>query len=187
MNAEQKRQLVLFGVAVGFLGTVATVAILGEKSKTPDVAGNQVPLSAPANAYDDVPPIPTVTVSVAEEKAQKIAKLQAEGYHCVTLEKGDWLTQILREEGAPGIDSGPYVVVHNDATKQEFETYYDLPNDVFPKEGFCFKDEKGETLLPSKPESHGVVFDKAIRQENRRFVQRSMNIQASTRSKFRNF
>lgn len=132
--------------------------------------------SVPAESYDyEYPQDETTGESTSAPEENE--------WDCAPIPKGSWLTQELRVRGAPGIDPGPYKIIHSDGSVQKFETYDELPNLVYPGEEFCIKKIEPHSFNIKPAESHGVVFESSIKHQNNLLAQRSLNIHASIRAK----
>lgn len=124
-----------------------------------------------------------ISVEQLSKKELSRKQLEEEGYDCAIIPEGSHLTQELRVRGAPGIDPGPYGIVHEDGDIQRFGTYSDLPSLVFPKEYFCIKKVEPQSSSINPKEPHGVIFDGHNKQQNEEFNKKSRKIQASIRTR----
>lgn len=182
MSRIERRQVILTATGTGVTALMFFLAARSLQEETNKQTFGLSPSSIPAEAYE-YPFPPTLRASPKNLKEKRVAELEAESYSCYTIREGDWLTKILREEGAPGIDPGPYALVHNNGEVQKFPNYWGLPNLVYPGEIFCFQTHEESFIGPHN--KRGIVYqdfshNPAIRS---RLNQRSLEIQAAIRSK----
>jgi hypothetical protein len=116
------------------------------------------------------------------ELDQILEDLKKKGYMCRTIYEGDWLTQMLREGFGPGIDQGPYALVHRDGRIDRYDSYDQLPSAVFPNEQFCVEVDD-QSSIPPTIGSHGVIFQAPNLTQLAVFKQQSLQIRAALRSK----
>jgi hypothetical protein len=104
-------------------------------------------------------------------------------WDCEPIPKGSWLFQELRIRGVPGIDPGPYIVIHKDGSQQYFDNLEDLPDLVYPDESFCIPKRNTQTNLLESERKHTVIYesDKAqLKTANKN----SINVVAKIRNQF---
>lgn len=155
-----------FALIVGVGGPLALGIYSGREPK-PEDTRLQPPKTLPFETPEDL-------------MSQKVKQVESEGFDCEPIPKDSWLIQELRVRGTPGIDPGPYKIIHLDGSVQYFQKYGQLPNLVKPGEEFCIKKVEPQSFEIDQNKRRGVVFD---RTQNKMFVQNSINIQALIRVK----
>jgi len=108
-----------------------------------------------------------------QEQIPESQNYSEEGWEfCVEIEPGNNLSSLLEENGAPGIDTGPYRLTNpKTGEEQTFNKYSQLPHTVYPGEIFCAKNKNSE--ISYKLESL----------KNKTFAQKSREIQTVIASK----
>ena len=109
--------------------------------------------------------------------------VDTKNWDCSPIPEGSWLTNELRKRGEPGIDPGPYKIIHLNGTVHDFQEYGDLPNLVYPGQEFCIKKVEPNSLNINPDSQNKIVYEKTVRSENKKLLSKSLNIVSSIREK----